>query len=255
MTPATTIPARNQPISTSLTEIHRAKPQRQRSRSRQSERSARSDRSTDPTPERSGSRSSLGPPLDEPRALVQTPIPGYGPSAPTPFTSSTAPETPRTQKRAREEVDSDKSDQTKPAVRPKTDPSPASQASQAQPQPSTSYADQVRTTRIAEEENKIKTTAEPQPQRLGPNEDAAARAKVGKPEVQPPKNANTQQRATTTITTKVVETRSEAPPRKQKVREEIEARAAPRFRCPRDNPRGHAERQPGRKYNKYKYTD
>ncbi|KAL4708032.1 hypothetical protein ACJJTC_014552 [Scirpophaga incertulas] len=190
MTPATTIPARNQPISTSLTEIHRVKPQRQRSRSRQSERSARSDRSTDPTPERSGSRSSLGPPLDEPRALVQTPIPGYGPSAPTPFTSSTAPETPRTQKRAREEVDSDKSDQTKPAVRPKTDPSPASQASQVQPQPSTSYADQVRTTRIAEEENKIKTTAE------------------------------------------VVETRSEAPPRKQKVREEIEARAAPASAAP-----------------------
>ncbi|KAL4715374.1 hypothetical protein ACJJTC_015145 [Scirpophaga incertulas] len=191
MTPATTIPARNQPISTSLTEIHRAKPQRQRSRSRQSERSARSDRSTDPTPERSGSRSSLGPPLGEPRALVQTPIPGYGPSAPTPFTSSTAPETPRTQKRAREEVDSDKSDQTKPAVRPKTDPSPASQASQVQPQPSTSYADQVRTTRIAEEENKIKTTAE------------------------------------------VVETRPEAPPRKQqKVREENEARAAPATAAP-----------------------
>ncbi|KAL4720128.1 hypothetical protein ACJJTC_009228 [Scirpophaga incertulas] len=184
MTPATTIPARNQPISTSLTEIHRAKPQRQRSSSRQSERSTRSDRSTDPTPERSGSRSSLGPPLDEPRAMVQTPIPGYGPSAPTPFTSSIAPETPRTQKRAREEVDSDKSDQTKPAVRPKTDPSPASQASQVQPQPSTSYADQARTTRIAEE-NKIKTTAE------------------------------------------VVETKPEAPPRKQKVREEIEARAAP----------------------------
>ncbi|KAL4705127.1 hypothetical protein ACJJTC_005506 [Scirpophaga incertulas] len=206
--PTTTIPARNQPISTSLTEIHRAKPQRQRSRSRQSERSVRSDRSTDPTPERSGSRSSLGPPLSEPRALVQTPIPGYGPSAPTPFTSSTVPETPRTQKRAREEEDSDKSDQPKPAVRPKTDPSPASQASQVQPQPSTSYADQVRTTRIAEE-NKIKTTAEVEN-----------------------KNKTTQQPKQKEK--EVVETRptEEAPPRKQKVREEIEARAAPATAAP-----------------------
>ncbi|KAL4703466.1 hypothetical protein ACJJTC_010338 [Scirpophaga incertulas] len=187
MTPATTIPARNQPISTSLTEIHRAKPQRQRSSSRQSERSTRSDRSTDPTPERSGSRSSLGPPLDEPRAMVQMPTPGYGPSAPTPFTSSTAPETPRTQKRAREEVDSDKSDQTKPAVRPKTDPPPRSK-----------------------------------------------RGRRGKGKGRKTGSAAPDNVATTTTTSKVVETRSkeEAPPRKQKVREEIEARAAPASAAP-----------------------
>ncbi|KAL4716663.1 hypothetical protein ACJJTC_013754 [Scirpophaga incertulas] len=148
--------------------------------------------------------------------MVQTPIPGYGPSAPTPFTSSTAPETPRTQKRAREEVDSDKSDQTKPAVRPKTDPSPASQASQVQPQPSTSYADQARTTRIAEE-NKIKTTAEGKGRKTG----SAA-----------PDNANTQQRATTTTTSKVVETKPEAPPRKQKSKGRDRSPSSPRSAAP-----------------------
>ncbi|KAL4710467.1 hypothetical protein ACJJTC_008869 [Scirpophaga incertulas] len=72
-TPATTVPARIMPISRSQTEMQPPKPQKhqQRPRSRQSECSGKSDRSTETTPERSGSRSSLGPPLTEPRALVE----------------------------------------------------------------------------------------------------------------------------------------------------------------------------------------
>ncbi|KAL4704706.1 hypothetical protein ACJJTC_011490 [Scirpophaga incertulas] len=161
ITPATTIPARNKPISRSQTEMYPPKPQQQRhrSRSRQSERSARSDRSNETTPERSGPHPTLKPPLSEPRALVSTPTPGFGPSAPTPFASSSATtatsETPRTYKRAHEEGDSDKA---KPAVRPKIHLSPASQAAETTTQdanllPSTSYAEQVKATRIVKNKN------------------------------------------------------------------------------------------------------
>ncbi|KAL4711116.1 hypothetical protein ACJJTC_009487 [Scirpophaga incertulas] len=158
-TPATTMPARNMPISRSQTDMQPPKQSiHQRPRSRQSEYSGKSDRSADTTPERCGSRTSLGPPLTEPRALVSTPTPGYGPSAPAPFVNTAAiTETPRSQKRAREEGDSEK---MKPAVRPKIYLSPASQDSEEMmpveitPLPSTSYADQLRSTHIAENKNK-----------------------------------------------------------------------------------------------------
>ncbi|KAL4703567.1 hypothetical protein ACJJTC_001587 [Scirpophaga incertulas] len=148
-TPATTVPIkleRGQPISRSATDMlpPKSKP---RSSSRQSDRSAKSNRSADSTPERSGSRHSLEPPLSEPRALVSTPTPGFSPSAPAPFTRYAAIETPRAaSKRAREEGEGD-SDKAKPAVRPKTGPSPASQTQI----PSTSYADQLRTACTAED--------------------------------------------------------------------------------------------------------
>ncbi|KAL4718975.1 hypothetical protein ACJJTC_018579 [Scirpophaga incertulas] len=157
-TPATAVPARTMPISRSQPEMQPPKPLPQRPRSRQSERSIKSDRSNDSTPERSGSRSSLGPPLSEPRALVSIPNPRYGPSAPTPFASSsslaaseTETETPRTHKRPREEGDSDKA---MPAARPRIQLSPAQQAADAlEMQPSTSYAGQVKSTRVAENKN------------------------------------------------------------------------------------------------------
>ncbi|KAL4718876.1 hypothetical protein ACJJTC_005595 [Scirpophaga incertulas] len=143
------------PISRSQTEMQPPKPQRPRSRL--SERSIKSDRSNDSTPERSGSRSSLGPPLSEPRALVSIPTTGYGPSAPTPFASNSslaAPasetETPRTHKRPREEGDSDKA---MPAARPRIQLSPALQAEEPQMLPTTSYAGQVKSTRVAENKN------------------------------------------------------------------------------------------------------
>ncbi|KAL4702144.1 hypothetical protein ACJJTC_019420 [Scirpophaga incertulas] len=165
-TPATAVPARTMPISRSQTEMQPPKPQRPRSRL--SERSIKSDRSNDSTPERSGSRSSLGPPLSEPRARVSIPTPGYGPSAPTPFASSgslAAPapeiETPRTHKRPREEGDSNKA---MPAARPRIQLSPALQAEEPQMQPTTSYAGQVKSTRVAENKNEaeqIQDTAAP----------------------------------------------------------------------------------------------
>ncbi|KAL4719718.1 hypothetical protein ACJJTC_018108 [Scirpophaga incertulas] len=140
-TPATTIPTkleRGQPTTRSATDM--LPPKSKPRSSRLSERSTKSDRSADSTPDRSGSRHSLEPPLGEPRALVSIPASGYGPSAPAPFMSCAAmPETPRAEsKRAREEGEGD-SDKAKPAVRPKTGPSPASQMQQL---PSTSYADQ-----------------------------------------------------------------------------------------------------------------
>ncbi|KAL4703645.1 hypothetical protein ACJJTC_000316 [Scirpophaga incertulas] len=149
-TPATAVPARTMPISRSQPEMQPPKPLPQRPRSRQSERSIKSDRSNDSTPERCSSRSSLGPPLSEPRALVSIPNPRYGPCAPTPFASSSSlaaseTETPRTQKRPREEGDSDKA---MPAARPRIQLSPAQQAADVtEMQPSTSYAGQVKSTR------------------------------------------------------------------------------------------------------------
>ncbi|KAL4715578.1 hypothetical protein ACJJTC_009204 [Scirpophaga incertulas] len=131
-TPATTVPARYQkPQATSRATSEMLPPRTPtyRPRSRQSEGSARSDRSADSTPDRSDLLPATGPPLNEPRALVSTPTPGYGPNAPTPFSSThTTMETPRaTSKRAREEGEEGDSDKRNPAVRPKTDPSPASQ--------------------------------------------------------------------------------------------------------------------------------
>ncbi|KAL4719007.1 hypothetical protein ACJJTC_003358 [Scirpophaga incertulas] len=109
------------------------------------------DRSADSTPDRSGLLPATGPPLNEPRALVSAPTPGCGPNAPTPFSSThTTMETPRaTTKRAREEGEEGDSGKRNPAVRPKTDPSPASQKLQEDLQiPSTSYAERVRSTHI-----------------------------------------------------------------------------------------------------------
>ncbi|KAL4714088.1 hypothetical protein ACJJTC_008442 [Scirpophaga incertulas] len=150
-TPATTVPARyqkSQATSRVTSEMLPPKTPTYRPRSRQSEGSARSDRSADSTPDRSGLLPATGPPLNEPRALVSTPTPGFGPSAPTPFSSTstnTTTETPRaTSKRAREEGEEGDSDKRNPAVRPKTDPSPASQKSEDPQIPSTSYAERPR---------------------------------------------------------------------------------------------------------------
>ncbi|KAL4721051.1 hypothetical protein ACJJTC_010567 [Scirpophaga incertulas] len=155
-TPATTVPARypkTQATSRVTSEMLPPRTPTYRPRSRQSEGSARSDRSADSTPDRSGLLPATGPPLNEPRALVSTPTPGYGPNAPTPFSSTHTMETPRaTNKRAREEGEEGDSGKRNPAVRPKTDPSPASQKSQEDPQiPSTSYAERVRSTHITTE--------------------------------------------------------------------------------------------------------
>ncbi|KAL4720872.1 hypothetical protein ACJJTC_004668 [Scirpophaga incertulas] len=83
------MPARELPTSRSQTDmLPPPTPQTRRPRSRQSEGSARSDRSADATPERYGSYPSLGPSIMEPRALVSTPTPGFGPCAPTPFSGA-----------------------------------------------------------------------------------------------------------------------------------------------------------------------
>ncbi|KAL4714513.1 hypothetical protein ACJJTC_017576 [Scirpophaga incertulas] len=148
-TPATTVPARyqkSQATSRVTSEMLPPRTPTYRPRSRQSEGSARSDRSADSTPDRSGLLPATGPPLNEPRALVSAPTPGCGPNAPTPFSSThTTMETPRaTTKRAREEGEEGDSGKRNPAVRPKTDPSPASQKLQEDLQiPSTSYAERL----------------------------------------------------------------------------------------------------------------
>ncbi|KAL4714468.1 hypothetical protein ACJJTC_017763 [Scirpophaga incertulas] len=205
------LPARDLPASRSQTDmLPPPTPQTRRPRSGQSEGSARSDRSTDATPERYGSHPSLGPSISisELRALVSTPPPGFGPSAPTPFSGSTTsiPETPRTQKRAREEGDSDKSDHMKPVIRPKTDPSPASQMkmdteASIDPLPSTSYADRTKTTHPTERKNgttvgekttktaiatipstvAISQTTEPLPQRPRPSKRREPRVSTAAP--------------------------------------------------------------------------
>ncbi|KAL4709362.1 hypothetical protein ACJJTC_007094 [Scirpophaga incertulas] len=232
-TPATTMPARNMPISRSQTDMQPPKQSiHQRPRSRQSEYSGKSDRSADTTPERCGSRTSLGPPLTEPRALVSTPTPGYGPSAPAPFVNTAAiTETPRSQKRAREEGDSEK---MKPAVRPKIYLSPASQDSEEMmpveitPLPSTSYADQLRSTHIAENKNKKNQDTAEQDGR-GQNTKRTA----------PTEEAQQQQRApatTTTTTSKVAEAEpkpvKEAPPQKQRPKKKTAARTEPATAIP-----------------------
>ncbi|KAL4713643.1 hypothetical protein ACJJTC_002990 [Scirpophaga incertulas] len=202
-TPATTVPARYRPISRSQTEMRPPQPQlqqRSRSISRQSERSAGSARSTDTTPERSGSRSSLGPPpppLSEPRALVSTPTPGFGPSAPTPFASSSnagvTAETPRTSKRAREEGYSDKA---KPAVRPRIHHSPASQATSTEDvtPPTLSYAEQVRTTRT--DQNKNEADPPPKIRRRGGKGRGKKNARTGEEGPQPKPQPKPQPTAT-----------------------------------------------------------
>ncbi|KAL4719722.1 hypothetical protein ACJJTC_004654 [Scirpophaga incertulas] len=198
------LPARDLPASRSQTDmLPPPTPQTRRPRSRQSEGSARSDRSIDATPERYGSYPSLGPSIAELRALVSTPPPGFGPSAPTPFSGSTTsiPETPRTQKRAREEGDSDKSDHMKPAIRPKTDPSPASQMkmdteTSIDPLPSTSYADRTKTTHPTET-----PTTKPKKRRGGRGRGPKATRTAENTNTQPQANDATRAAAATTTTT------------------------------------------------------
>ncbi|KAL4703656.1 hypothetical protein ACJJTC_009268 [Scirpophaga incertulas] len=136
--------------------------------------------------------SSLGPPLDEPRALVQTPIPGYGPSAPDSL-------------------------------------------------------------------HQQHSTGDTQDAKASPRRaPRSKRGRRGKGKGRKTGSAAPDNVATTTTTSKVVETRpkEEAPPRKQKVREEIEARAAPRFSCPPRQP-ARTRRATARPQvqNKYTYTD
>ncbi|KAL4708186.1 hypothetical protein ACJJTC_005328 [Scirpophaga incertulas] len=223
-TPATAVPARTMPISRSQPEMQPPKPLPQRPRSRQSERSIKSDRSNDSTPERSGSRSSLGPPLSEPRALVSIPNPRYGPSAPTPFASSSSlaaseTETPRTQKRPREEGDSDKA---MPAARPRIQLSPAQQAADVtEMQPSTSYAGQVKSTRVAENKNEAEQTRDTAAPATRPKRRRGGKGRGGKAARTAKRVQQEKAATTTTVPAAPAVTRptTKAPPQKPTVTE------------------------------------